>query len=164
MPGDDPGDSHAEVRIPLREYFEALRDADEKLRDADQRFAAERDRRYTELAIEREKALKIKESADERALRLQAATQEYKDEKANELREQISAERGLYVTREELAAAVRELQATIRPLTDYTSGAAGQLIGAQDARTERRLDAGQLIAVLAVLIAAISVAAFLLKK
>lgn len=70
--------------VPLREYFEALRSAD--------------DRRYAEVAAEREKALKIKETADEKALDLARIIQTYKDEKANELREQINSERGSYVT------------------------------------------------------------------
>lgn len=72
------------------------------LREADQRFFAERDRRYAEVNIEREKALKIKEEADKAALGLAREIQTYKDEKANELREQINSERGLYVTKSEL--------------------------------------------------------------
>ena len=40
----------------------------------------------------------------------------------------------------------------------------GTVTGAAVSRTERRLDLGQLIAVIAVIIAAISVAAYLLKK
>ena len=80
--------------ITFREHVEALRVADEK-------FQAERDRRYAELATEREKALKIKETADELARVLVAENQKYKDEKANLLREQIGSERGLYVTKEE---------------------------------------------------------------
>lgn len=58
----------------------------------------ERDRRYAEVNIERQKALSIKERADERALDLARVIQDYKDEKANELREQINSERGMYVT------------------------------------------------------------------
>jgi hypothetical protein len=72
------------------------------LRQADERFMAERDRRYAEVNIEREKALKIKEEADKAALGLAREIQTYKDEKANELREQINSERGLYVTKTEL--------------------------------------------------------------
>ncbi len=61
----------------LKEHFEALREADQH-------------------------ALKIKEEGDKEALRLAREIQTYKDEKANELREQINSERGLYVTKAEL--------------------------------------------------------------
>ena len=77
--------------VSLKEYFEIII----SLHD---RFLEERDRRYTEVNIEKEKALKIKETADLAALQLARDIQIYKDEKANELREQINSERGLYVT------------------------------------------------------------------
>ncbi len=77
--------------VPLSVHLAALR-------QCDQDFADERDRRYSEVNSEREKALKIKETADLAALELAREIQTYKDEKANELREQINSERGLYVT------------------------------------------------------------------
>jgi vacuolar-type H+-ATPase subunit H len=86
-------------------YSEALRKAEEK-------FQGERDRRYGEVKEAEEKALKIKERADEVALGLQRETQQYKDEKANELREQIASERNLYVTKDQLGSAIREIAAT----------------------------------------------------
>ena len=43
--------------VPLREHLATLRAADQALQ-------AERDRRYAEVNVEREKALKIKEEAD----------------------------------------------------------------------------------------------------
>jgi hypothetical protein len=84
--------------VTLREHLEALRQAD--------------DRRYAEVNVEKEKALKIKETADLAALQLAREIQTYKDEKANELREQINSERGLYATKDDLAAAIREVVAT----------------------------------------------------
>jgi hypothetical protein len=75
-----------------------------EIRRADRRFDQERDRRYFEVNVEREKALKIKETADLAALGLAREIQTYKDEKANELREQINSERGLYLTRVEYSA------------------------------------------------------------
>jgi hypothetical protein len=86
--------------VTLREHLEALRAAD--------------DRRYAEVAAEREKALKIKETADLAALELAREIQTYKDTKANELREQIGSERGLYATKDDLAAAIREVVATLQ--------------------------------------------------
>jgi len=133
---------HTEVTIPLKEYFEALRAGDEKLREADARFFDERDRRYAEVKAAEEKALRVKEAADDRALSLARDIQDYKDAKANELREQISSERGLYVTRDQLDGAVREIKALIQPLTEYTQSNAGHIAGATESRTERRLDTG----------------------
>jgi len=49
MDSDDP--------VTIRDYFLALRAADKELREADRQFHVERDRRYTELAEEREKRL-----------------------------------------------------------------------------------------------------------
>jgi len=49
--------------VPLREYLAALR-------EADLRFDAERDRRLTEVAQERERAIQIKQEADRTALEL----------------------------------------------------------------------------------------------
>ena len=98
---------------------------------ADTRFQQERDRRYAEVASEREKALKIKETADLAALELAREIQTYKDEKANELREQISSERGLYVTKTELTAAVEKMEATVAPLVKYASTQQGRGAGLQ---------------------------------
>src|SRR5687767_6417131 len=79
----------AATDVSLREHLaqrlsETERRIDERdryLREADFRFAEERDRRYAEVATEREKALKIKETADLAALGLAREIQTYKDEK-----------------------------------------------------------------------------------
>lgn len=101
--------------VTLREHLEALRAAD--------------DRRYAEVAIEREKALRIKETGDRDALQLAREIQTYKDEKANELREQINRERGLYITKDELHSVIREIQAKMEPITAYVTGAQGRSQG-----------------------------------
>ncbi len=93
------------THVTLREHLEALREADQR-------------------------ALQIKEKADEQALGLARDIQTYKDEKANELRSQIESERGTYATHIELASAVRELKA-----------------GLSDDRTDKRLDTGQLLTI-----------------
>ena len=99
------------------------------LREAEDRFQAERDRRYTEVSIEREKALKIKEVADLTALSLAREIQTYKDEKANELRSQIERERGSYATKDDLASAIKEVVATIKPALDYMATQQGRTTG-----------------------------------
>lgn len=92
-------------------------------------LAAERDRRYAEVNIEREKALRIKEEADKVALQLAREIQVYKDEKANELRSQIERERGSYATKDDLAAASEKLEAIIKPITNYMLGQQGRSTG-----------------------------------
>jgi hypothetical protein len=140
----------ASESIPLREHLEALRAADAEL-------SAERDRRYAEVSVEREKALRIKDTADRDALALARQAQTYRDEQANKLREQINSERGLYATKDDLANAVREMAATIKPLAEYVTSAAGRSGGAAEVRTERRLDSGQVIQVLLVIVAVAAV-------
>jgi vacuolar-type H+-ATPase subunit H len=73
----------------LKEHFD-------KLREADQR------------------ALQIKEAGDAKALDLAREIQVYKDEKANQLREQINSERGLYVS-----------QIQFKPIADYITAQQG---------------------------------------
>lgn len=101
----------------------------EALRQAEEKFQDERDRRYLEVDIEKEKALKIKETADLAALGLAREIQTYKDEKANELREQINSERGLYASKDDLTAAVSKLEVTIKPLLDYVAVSQGRQQG-----------------------------------
>jgi hypothetical protein len=113
--------------ISLQEHWEAI----DKLRE---KFDNERDRRYSEVNIEREKALKIKEEADKAALGLAREIQSYKDEKANQLREQIGSERGSFATKEDLAAAMREIVASMQPLHTYVASMAGQAKQSESSR------------------------------
>jgi hypothetical protein len=101
----------------------------EALRVAQADFDAERDRRYTEVGVEREKALKIKETADLAALGLAREIQTYKDEKANELREQINQERGLYASKRDLEAAVEKLEESLKPIQEFVQRASGRIGG-----------------------------------
>jgi hypothetical protein len=109
----------------LQQHWEAIREADQK-------FDIERDRRYSEVNIEREKALKIKEEADKAALGLAREIQSYKDEKANQLREQITGERGSFATKEDLAAAQREISAQLAPITAFVSASTGSSKGLKE--------------------------------
>jgi aminopeptidase N len=98
--------------------------------EMNERFQAERDRRYAEVAAEREKALEIKNTADERALLLQAETQKYKDEKANELRSQIERERGGYATKSDLVALSEKFDTAHRPVVEFMAQQFGRSAGA----------------------------------
>jgi len=99
--------------VPLKEHFDALREAD--------------DRRYRDVSAEREKALRIKEAADEKALNLARDIQVYKDEKANELRSQIESERGSYASQTQLRAAVEKLELGLKTLDDKIEAIAKQI-------------------------------------
>lgn len=124
--------------VSLREHFTALR-------VADRRFYEERDRRYAEIATEREKALKIKETADLAALSLAREIQTYKDEKANDLRTQIERERGSYATQNDLRGAIEKIEATLKPLIEFVTQQRGKREQSGDQRAT--LSAGTAIIV-----------------
>jgi hypothetical protein len=111
---------------------ETLKTLLDERRAADEAFHDERDRRYTEVNIEKEKALKIKEEGDKQALLLARDIQTYKDEKANELREQIASERNLYATKGDLTAAIEKVGAQIKPLADYMTSSRGKGAGSRE--------------------------------
>jgi hypothetical protein len=115
------------LTVGLREHLAAVR-------EGDLRVEAERDRRLTEVAVEREKALKIKETADLAALDLAREIQTYKDEQANRLREQINSERGLYASKDDLASIAKELSAMIKPALDFAATQQGSASGRRDSR------------------------------
>jgi vacuolar-type H+-ATPase subunit H len=132
-----------DAKVSLREYLEAVRQGDQALQE-------ERDRRYAEVKAAEEKALKVKETADAIALGLQRDYQAYKDLQANNLREQISSERGTYVTR-------TEFETANKPVVEF--------VLQQRAILEKRgVDITQIIAVLAVVAAVVSSILFALKK
>jgi uncharacterized protein (DUF1800 family) len=133
-------------RVTLREHLKALRAADKAL-------ARERDRRYAEVNVEKEKALKIKETADLAALQLAREIQTYKDQQHNGLLQQIDRERARYPTKDDLSAAVDKMQAQIAPLTEYVAAQQGRTGGAAETRTERRLDTGQVLQLLILVVA-----------
>jgi hypothetical protein len=109
----------------VRTCEEKIRLLEEQLRITETRFQEERDRRYAEVDVEREKALKIKEEADKSALGLAREIQTYKDEKANELRSQIERERGSYVTQSEIKALAEKIDTALQPLENFRSKATG---------------------------------------
>lgn len=138
----------------------------EALRQAQYQFEKERDRRYSEVNIEKEKALKIKETADLAALQLARDIQIYKDEKANELREQINSERGLYVTKNDLTAAIERFDAIIAPLAFYVTSQQGRQQQTVDTRqqTTGQVSAiyggvGAIVGIAGIIIAGVALAA-----
>jgi hypothetical protein len=79
--------------VPLRTHLTALRVADEK-------FAAERDRRYSEVADERAKALQIKDEADKTALSLARQINDLHLTNLNGEQARLLADRERYLSRE----------------------------------------------------------------
>jgi hypothetical protein len=71
-----------------------------------------------DLRADDQRALEIKQKADEEALNLARQQQTYKDAKANELREQISSERGNYVSRAEYNVQEQSTSEKIQALSD----------------------------------------------
>ena len=96
------------------------------LRHADKELAEERDRRYTEIGIEREKALKIKETADLAALSLARESQTYKEQQNDALRDKNLSESGVYATNASVTAANEALKSSIAALITDAAGERGQ--------------------------------------
>jgi hypothetical protein len=90
----------------------------EAMRAAEAKFQAERDRRYTEGSAADNIALKIESVARETALGLQRDYQLYRDEQANNLRDQITSERGSYVSKDEF-----------KPVLEYIASQRGRTVG-----------------------------------
>lgn len=132
--------------------IDTLKELTDQLRRSDETLAEERDRRYAEVAAEREKALKIKETADLAALELAREIQTYKDEKANNLRTQIEGERGNYATKDDLSTGIREMMAVIKPLAEYVSGQQG----GRQAVDAGRLNVNTIATVIAALVVVIT--------
>ena len=125
---------------------------------ATERFENERDRRYTEVNIEKEKALKIKETADLAALQLARESQSLKEMQNDALRDKTLSESGVYATNSSVAAAITSLRTDLQPLFDFVTGQKGAAAGSD--RISGRVYAGA--AILATLFA--STVVFLITK
>lgn len=123
-------------QVSTKEWtLETLYVHQEALRRADDKFAAERDLRYAEVNTEKEKALKIKETADLAALTLAREIQSYKDEKVEKSREQNLSERGEYVTRGDLDVVVHRIEDSLSPIFDFVAKQQGQRLQVVDSQT-----------------------------
>jgi len=139
--GDTPSGWSLEAYIAHNEEMRRLQD----------RFLEERDRRYTEVRAEQEKALKVKETAEAKALGLARDIQTYKDEKANELRSQIERERGTYATHSELASLSERFDSAHQPVLDYIAAQRGVSRGSGAAVAYALAGLGALSTVLAII-------------
>jgi sulfur relay (sulfurtransferase) DsrC/TusE family protein len=85
----------------------------------------ERDRRYTEVGLERDKALKVKEQGDATALVLAAENQRLRDDVHNNVLNFLRDDRNTYATREE-----------IKPLVAFMQSQQGAKSGIDEVRTD----------------------------
>jgi Zn-dependent M32 family carboxypeptidase len=102
----------------LKEYSDAQRRAEERFQD-------ERDRRYTEVNIEKEKALKIKETADLAALSLARESQTYKEQQNDALRDKNLQDSGVYAKTSDVAAMFNDLAKKLDPFLTYVTAQQG---------------------------------------
>lgn len=103
----------------------------ERMEVMNEKFLDERDRRYTEVGIEREKALRIKETADLAALSLARESQVYKDQQADVMREKNLAASGVYATNTDLQLMVDKIEKSLKPLFEFVSSQQGASRGNQ---------------------------------
>lgn len=102
----------------LKEYLDA-QDV------ANRRFEDERDRRYTEVNIEKEKALKIKETADLAALSLARESQTYKEQQNDALRDKNLQDSGVYAKTSDVAQMFNDLTKKLDPFLTYVTAQQG---------------------------------------
>ena len=121
------------MRISDRDHNEATRRSDvahnEALRLAD-------DRRYAEVNVEKEKALLIKTTADDEAMRLARESQVYKDQQSDASREKNLAASGIYATTTDLALVVEKIEKSLKPVFEFVSSQQGINKGATTTKGE----------------------------
>lgn len=105
--------------------IQTLKEHNDALLAASLRFQEERDRRYTEVNIEKEKALKIKETADLAALSLARESQTYKEQQNDALRDKNLSDSGVYATNASVAGAFEKLEHTLKPIFEFVAGQQG---------------------------------------
>lgn len=101
------------------------------LRQADIRFENERDRRYSEVNIEKEKALKIKETADLAALQLARESQSLKEVQNDALRDKTLSESGIYATNASVTNLFDQMSIKIQAVLDQVSTIKGNTHGSE---------------------------------
>ena len=90
--------------------------------EVDRRFI-EADAQVKTALISAEKALAVKQEADEKALELARGIQTYKDETHNGLINQLSAERSSYITQQQQQVLTEKIDVAIQSITDKLDSA-----------------------------------------
>jgi hypothetical protein len=123
----------------------------EAMRIAEHRFQDERDRRYTEVNVEKEKALKIKETADLAALSLARESQVYKDQQADVMREKNLAASGVYATNADLTTAVDKIEKALKPVFEFISSQQGIDRGSSNATGKMYMNVGMIVGAITII-------------
>ena len=97
-------------------------------------------RYFDELRAADQRALQIKQTADDGNLVLAREIQTYKDEQHNGLLQQLGEERTHYVTQDQHRALTEKLETLIKPVTEYMISQQGSMSGVHVARLDRRMD------------------------
>jgi hypothetical protein len=100
--------------VTIRDYFLALRSVDEKL-------CNERDRRYEEVQVERDKAAALHRQLTDRALELARVNQLAKDVEHNGLIGQLREQRLDLASKTDLLSAVSKIEVAMEPLKSYVT-------------------------------------------
>jgi hypothetical protein len=86
---------------------------------------AANDRRLSEVKVENEKALIIKNTADEAALRLARESQTYKEQQNDALRDKNLQDSGVYAKNSDVAQMIGDLKKSLDPFLDYVTAQQG---------------------------------------
>lgn len=90
---------------------------------------AANDRRLSEVKVENEKALIIKNTADKDALSLARESQTYKEQQNDALRDKNLQDSGVYAKNSDVAQMIGDLKKSLDPFLDYVTAQQG---GAQN--------------------------------
>jgi hypothetical protein len=112
--------------VPLLYHLEAI-ERERELRHQ-QRYEAQQAAMTAAFAAA-EVARAVKERADRDAMKLDRITRAYKDEKANNLREQLGSERGLMATKDDLQSVIEKFNLTLGPVLTYIASQQGRSSG-----------------------------------
>jgi len=130
---DAEASHNKEMRDAEASHNKEMRDAEashnKEMRENDVKHSKEireaDDRRYGEVNVEKEKALLIKTTADDEAMRLARESQVYKDQQSDAMREKNLAASGVYATTADLQAMVDKIEKSLKPLFEFVSAQQG---------------------------------------
>jgi hypothetical protein len=123
----------------------------ESMRNMEEKLQIERDRRYAEVNVEKEKALKIKETADLTALELARESQVYKDERNDSRNEQTMKLTGIYATRDDIAMVLAKMDEALKPLIKFVNSQEGSSVGVAESSNKFRVNTTTIVSVIGII-------------
>jgi hypothetical protein len=122
----------------------------EGMRVMEEKLQTERDRRYAEVNVEKEKALKIKETADLTALELARESQVYKDERNDSRNEQSIKQTGIYATRDDIAMVLSKMDEALKPLIKFVNAQQGSSVGVAESTNKFHVNTSTIIGIIGI--------------